>query len=219
MDNKYFPIKTETACQLKWTWSTIQLYDGATNSCHRVGSTLLNPETFNSFHNTPKKLSDRSLMLEGKWPTGGCEYCKNIEHAGGQSDRLFQLQIPNLTPPELDLHPDAIEVTPRILEIYLDNVCNMSCIYCWDGFSNRIHQENKKFGEFFKNGIVIKNQSVKHNHHEQLVQLFWQWMESNSTSLARFHVLGGEPFYQEQFETCLEFLETHHNPEMEFNIV
>ena len=76
MSNKYFPIKTETACQLKWNWSTIRLYNGATSSCHRVDSDLITVDTFDSFHNTPKKLSDRQLMLDGKWPTGGCEYCQ-----------------------------------------------------------------------------------------------------------------------------------------------
>jgi len=219
MSDRYFPIRTETACQLKWNWSTIQLYDGSTNSCHRVGQTVINPENFDTFHNTPKKLLDRSLMLEGKWPTGGCEYCKDIEDAGGQSDRQFHLQIPNLTPPELESDPVAINVTPRILEVYLDNVCNMSCIYCWDGFSSRIQQENERFGEFVKNGIEIKNSSVRHPRHAELSTAFWQWMEKNSTSLSRFHILGGEPFYQEQFETVMNFLETHHNPELEFNIV
>jgi len=219
MADRYFPIRTETACQLKWNWSTIQLYDGNTNSCHRVDQTVVNPENFDTFHNTPKKLSDRSLMLEGKWPSGGCEYCKNIEVAGGQSDRQFHLQIPNLTPPELESDPTAVNVTPRILEVYLDNVCNMSCIYCWDGFSSRIQQENIQFGDFAENGIEIKNYSVRHPRHAELSAAFWQWMEANSTQLARFHILGGEPFYQEQFETVISFLETHHNPDLEFNIV
>jgi hypothetical protein len=219
MTDRYFPIRTETACQLKWTWSTIQLYDGSTNSCHRVGQTVVNPENFDTFHNTPKKLADRRLMLQGQWPTGGCEYCKNIEDTGGQSDRQFHLQIPNLVPPELESDPTAIDVTPRILEVYLDNVCNMSCIYCWDGFSSRIQQENEKFGEFVKNGIEIKNSSVRHPQHAELSTAFWQWMEKNSTSLSRLHILGGEPFYQAQFETVMNFLETHHNPELEFNVV
>lgn len=219
MSDKYFPIKTQTACQLKWTWSTIQLYNGLTNSCHRVGQTVLNPDTFDHFHNTEKKINDRKLMLEGEWPTGGCEYCANIEQEGGQSDRLFQLQIPGLTPPELDTNPVAVEVTPRILEIYFDNVCNMSCIYCWNGSSSKIEQENIQFGDFSSNGIEIKNTAIRHPQFDQLVEKFWQWMENNSHQLRRLHILGGEPLYQEQFETCLEFLETHNNPELEFNIV
>ena len=31
-----FPIKTKTACQSKWTWSTIYLNTLSTASCHRV---------------------------------------------------------------------------------------------------------------------------------------------------------------------------------------
>jgi len=217
--NKYFPIRTETACQLKWTWSTIQLYNGATNSCHRVDHTILNPDTFDRFHNTEKKLNDRQLMLEGKWPNGGCEYCSNIEHAGGSSDRQFHLQIPNLSPAELDLDPTAIDVTPRIVEVYLDNVCNMSCIYCWDGFSSHIQQENIKFGAFSQNGVEIKNSAIKNPDHAVLTNKFWAWMEINYSSLRRLHIMGGEPFFQEQFETCLTFLETHSNPELEFNVI
>ena len=217
--NKFFPIKTETACQLKWTWSTIHLWEGTTCSCHRVGTTLIDLDDFDNFHNTPKKLSDRQLMLEGKWPTGGCEYCGNIEKAGGSSDRMMQLQIPNLTPPELEKNPTAIKVTPRIVEVYLDNVCNMSCIYCWNYFSSRIHAENQKFGRFEQNNVVIDNIAKKTENFEAMSDKFWQWMSTHYPDLRRLHVLGGEPFFQSQFETCLEFLESNCNNELEFNII
>jgi pyruvate-formate lyase-activating enzyme len=219
MEQKYFPIKTATACQLKWTWSTIHLYAGRTSSCHRVGTTPITVNNFDQFHNTEKKLNDRTLMLDGEWPTGGCEYCQNIEESGGQSDRQFQLQIPNLAPPELDTDSTAINVTPRILEVYLDNVCNMSCIYCHDGFSSRIQKENERFGDFQRGGIEIKNLTVKPIDSDQIIEKFWSWMEKNYHHLRRFHVLGGEPFYQPAFERCLQFLENHSNPDLEFNIV
>lgn len=217
--DRYFPIKTATSCQLKWTWSTIHLYTGETNSCHRVGATVVTSDDFDSFHNTPKKLSDRQLMLEGKWPQGGCEYCRDIEDAGGQSDRQFQLQIPGLVPPELEIDPTAVHVSPRILEVYLDNICNMSCIYCWDGFSSRIQQENHRFGEFVNGRVEIKNYAKPSADFESLVEKFWDWMEKNYHTLKRFHILGGEPFFQQSFERCLDFLETHKNPELEFNII
>lgn len=216
---RYFPIRTKTACQLKWTWSTIQLYSGETNSCHRVGRSSLTEENFDQFHNTDKKLHDRKLMLQGEWPAGGCEYCRNIEESGGKSDRQFHLEIPNLSPAELEQDPTAVSVTPRIVEVYLDNVCNMSCIYCHDGFSSKIQQENEKFGEFRQRGITIKNISSKVSDFDRLVDRFWNWMEENYHHLRRFHVMGGEPFYQQSFERCLQFLENHANPELEFNIV
>lgn len=217
--HKYFPIKTATACQLKWTWSTIQLYTGKTNSCHRVDSTILSVDDFDDFHNTTKKINDRKLMLDGQWPTGGCEYCQTIEAASGQSDRQFHLQIPDLVPPELEQDIAATIVTPRIVEVYLDNTCNMSCIYCWDGFSSRIEQENIRFGDFHAGNIQLKNLASPHPDHAMLVDKFWNWMNKNYEQLRRFHILGGEPFYQKSFEHCLEFLETHSNPNLEFNII
>ena len=75
MSDKFFPIKTDTACQLKWNWSTIRFYNGTTSSCHRVKGDTLTVDTFDQFHNTPKKIADRKLMLNGMWPDG-CEYCK-----------------------------------------------------------------------------------------------------------------------------------------------
>lgn len=217
--SKYFPIKTATACQLKWNWSTIRLYDGTTSSCHRVSPDSLTPETFGTFHNTPKKLSDRQLMLQGQWPQGGCEYCKNIEDAGGSSDRMFHSSIPDMHPPELDTDQLAISVTPRIVEVYFDNTCNMSCIYCWDGFSSQIHAENKRFGRFEHAGVVIDNQSSQVSNKKQLTEQFWTWMKHNHLSIKRLHVLGGEPFYQAQFDRCLDFFQQHPSPDLEFNVI
>jgi organic radical activating enzyme len=219
MSDKYFPIVTKTACQLKWNWSTLRLYTGTTSSCHRVNSDQITVDTFDTFHNTPKKLNDRRLMLDGEWPTGGCEYCRNIEEAGGSSDRLFHLSIPNMSPPELDNDSNATLVTPRIVEIYFDNACNLSCLYCWDGFSSRIQQENVKYGRFEKNNVVIDNRANKVSNIDALTTKFWQWMETHSIDISRLNMLGGEPFYQKQFDQCLDFLSTHHNPNLEFNVI
>jgi organic radical activating enzyme len=219
MQHRYFPIKTDTACQLKWTWSSLYLYEATTNSCHRVAKTSLTPETFANFHNTPKKLADRKLMLEGQWPKGGCEYCEKIETAGGTSDRMVHLAIPDLTPPELDHSSDAVLVTPRIVEVYFDNTCNLSCVYCHDGFSSRIQQENNRHGRFEKNGLVIENTHQRHNNFDQITKQFWSWMNDNYATVRRFHVLGGEPFYQQQFDTCLDFLYNHTNKDLEFNVI
>ncbi len=218
MSTKWFPIKTETACQLKWNWSTIRLHEGTTNSCHRVNVDIVTPESFATFHNTPKKLLDRALMLQGQWPEGGCEYCRSIEQSGGVSDRLTHLQIPNLVPVELEADPSAITVSPKILEIYFNNVCNLSCVYCWDGFSSKIEQENIKFGKFDHAGVVIENRSRQANLKE-LTAAFWDWFEKNCQSLGRLHVLGGEPFYQTDFYKCLDFFDSTPCPNLEFNVV
>jgi hypothetical protein len=53
--NKPFPIKTKTACQLKWNWSTVYLTEGKTASCHRTNHHTFNTDEFD-FHNTPSKI-------------------------------------------------------------------------------------------------------------------------------------------------------------------
>ena len=118
---RVFPIKTATACQLKWNWSTVYLTTEHTASCHRTNHHKFDTEKFD-FHNTPEKLDDRQRMLAGEWPTKGCEYCRNIEQAGGASDRITNLDLVGMhAPVELDSNPTAIQVTPRILEVYFDN--------------------------------------------------------------------------------------------------
>jgi hypothetical protein len=78
INSDIFPIKTNTACQFKWTWSTLFLSVGTSSSCHRCkGWDVTNH--MQDFHNHPGKLGDREKMLEGLWPGNGCEYCKKIE--------------------------------------------------------------------------------------------------------------------------------------------
>jgi len=219
MTERYFPIRTATACQLKWAWSTVRLYTGLVSSCHRVDQTKISAAEFDNFHNTERNLRHRSQMLEGEWPGEGCEYCEQIERAGGSSDRMHHLQIPNFTPLELESDPRAITVTPTILEVYFDNVCNQSCIYCWDGFSSQIQQENLRFGQFEKNGVVIKNVAVKTPEHQALTQQLWNWIRTNGQSLRRINVLGGEPLYQDQFYTLLDLITEHPMPDLELDII
>ena len=216
---KIFPIRTKTSCQSKWTWSTIYLNNLQTASCHRVDPVPIDLNNFDNFHNLPKKLNDRRLMLNGEWPTGGCEYCKNIEDAGGFSDRQHNLEIPDLTPPELDTDPTAIEVTPRIVEIFAQNTCNFSCVYCNSALSSKIQQENEKFGVFNKEGVLIRNRNVNNETTNETFLKFLNWLSNNVNTLKRLHLLGGETFLQEKLmNSVLDILENNPNPDLQFCI-
>lgn len=227
MTDKFFPIKTKTACQLKWAWSTVFLNDGTTSSCHRVGRHPIDIDNFDNFHNTPEKLSQRQIMLNGEWPqpleymsnNEGCRYCQKIEEVGGQSDRQFHLTIPNLVPRELEFDSTALSVTPTILEIFLSNTCNLSCTYCVSRNSSQIEQENNKFGNFSKNGVEIPILHIDKTLNKQYIEKFFAWLEINSSHLRRLHILGGEPLYQKEFYRCIDFFEQHPNKDLEFNII
>jgi hypothetical protein len=213
-----FPIDTATACQSKWTWSTVWLNQLASSSCHRVNSETIDFDNFDSFHNSPKKLDDRQLMLAGKWPTGGCEYCKNIEDAGGFSDRHHNLDIRGLTPPELLTDPTAIKVTPRIIEIFAHNTCNLACTYCNGSLSSKIEQENIKFGSFFKDGVHLPATPTPAAA-AAYFDKFMDWLDRNVQSLVRLHLLGGETFIQHDLMNgVLDILERKPNPNLQLCI-
>lgn len=218
MDKKYFPIKTDTACQLKWNWSTLYLHGGITASCHRTGSGKITPENFDDFHNTEKKQQERRLMLQGKWPEQSCQYCREIEESGGFSDRMLHLKIPDMSPPELDTDPNAVNVTPTVLEVFFNHTCNLACLYCLPSLSSKIHQENVKFGNFESKGVKLIP-ATKDDNYSLLLDKFWNWMERNSTTLRRFNVLGGEPFYQADFYQLIEYFEKNPHPDLELGIV
>jgi len=234
MEKKYFPIKTDTSCLAKWSFSKIMLHTGATASCHRVTDHYFDVESFN-FHNTPEKIAQRDTMLDGKWPerqpgpgpfsnpdlngTTCDEYCGKFERNGGRSDRNFYNSLPDLYPLELDQDSTLTSVEPTILEVFIDNTCNLKCVYCMPELSSGIDTEMKKFGRFEKHGIVLETTYKKPNNFDQIQKKFWEWMTNHAHKLKRLHLLGGEPFYQTQFDTFLEFLYNNPCPNLELEIV
>lgn len=218
MVQKVFPIKTETACQLKWNWSTIYLTTETTASCHRTNHHQFDTDTFD-FHNTPEKLQDRQRMLQGQWPESGCNYCQQIEAAGGQSDRITNLNFPGMHAPiELDTDPTAVSVTPRILEVYFNNTCNLKCVYCGPFFSSLWAAENYKFGRFDDINKIVTEDFVKSKNIKQNVQKVLDWLVNNGQHLTQFNILGGEPLFQDEFDRCLDLFDQHPAPDLEVQI-
>lgn len=218
LSQKVFPIKTSTACQLKWNWSTIFLTDETTASCHRTNHHKFDTTLFD-FHNTPSKLDDRSRMLQGQWPEKGCEYCQQIEVAGGQSDRITNLDMPGIHAPiELDTNPTAINVTPRILEVYFDNTCNLKCVYCGPQFSSLWEAENRKHGTFQSNGITLLGTFNKSPNIESNKQKIFAWLKENGQYLTNFNILGGDALYQKEFDQCLELFAEYPAPHLDLQI-
>lgn len=216
MSKTYFPIRTATSCQLKWNWTALYLDGGFSRTCHRTAETLLTPENFNNFHNTDIVLDDRRRMLQGLWPETSCSYCRNIEESGGVSDRLRQIDAPDLSPPELIDNATAIQVSPTVLEVFFNNTCNLGCLYCTPVLSSVINAENQKFGSFEKNNVSLTAIST---HYKDLSPHFWSWFPTGFVKLKRFGVLGGEPFYQKEFEKLLDMIEQYPNPNCELNII
>jgi hypothetical protein len=224
---RVFPINTDTGCLLKWAWSTVYLRQGTSSSCHRTDQVAIPPDNFESFHNLPNKIRAREMMLRGEWPQEGCQYCEKIEDAGGMSDRQYQLFAGhdlNRTPRELLTDTTATEVVPTILEIYFNNTCNMSCLYCGSHFSSKWEEENRKFG-MYENAekTVVFGWDTKQPdlNYEKMLADFWRYLEEKDRYLhiRQYQIAGGEPFYQEELEASIEFWNSHPNPDLIFNFI
>lgn len=216
---KEFPIKNDAACLYKWTWSTLFLNRGTTASCHRGFHWKLDADTLKDFHNHPGKIGDREKMQQGIWPGNGCEYCRDVEVAGGASDRTsFVNKSIELLPPELETDLTATRITPRLLEVYFSNVCNQSCVYCSPGFSSQIEQEVRRFGKSEYNYDYSNFAADDRENYGTYVKLFWEWMHENAHNLLVLNTLGGEPLYQKEFEQHIEFFSTHYNPNLVWKI-
>jgi hypothetical protein len=103
----------------------------------------------------------------------------------------------------------ATQVTPRMLEVYFDNTCNLKCLYCGPHFSSLWDTENIKFGEskFNKSFNIEKNKNK-----------IFEWIKANGQHLTVFNVLGGEPLYQQEFFDCLELFDQYPAPELKLQI-
>jgi len=218
---KYFPIRTKTSCQLKWSWTSLFLDSGVSKTCHRTTEHKLTTENFKNFHNNEKVLEDRKKMLQGEWPEGNhCSHCRLIEENGGVSDRLHMIDIPDLYPEELDEDPQSITVEPTVVEVFLSKLCNLGCLYCNAELSSTINTENKRFDIPINFSPDLKRDfSPTKSNYSNLLTAFWEWFPNGFPKLKRFHILGGEPFLQKEVEIILDYIEEYPNPQCELNII
>ena len=221
---RVFPIQSDTSCLLKWAWSTVYLKQGTSASCCRSDQGQIPLDNFAVFHNLPNKLEARKVMRQGQWPATGCESCELVERAGGISDRQFQIMANHdhdRTPHELLQNPNLDIVTPTVLDVYFNNTCNMACLYCGSHFSSKWEEENRRFGPYFDvaNRYSFGHNTEWHQSYDRLVEQFWQWLDKNHMHLRYFQVLGGEPFFQPEFEQAIDFFESHPSPDLNFNII
>lgn len=221
---KKLPYNKETktfdpVCGYKWGWSTINLMSARTNSCHRVQEDDIMDDDISNFHNTPYKIKTREKMLSGAWPGLGCEYCRDIEEAGGISDRIdFNSREENLRfiPKEFQEQIHPVNVSPTMLEVYFSNLCNLGCVYCHPRYSSVLANESRKFKGTPWGIEGTMDHQRRASGYEKRVESFFKWFKENAHTLKRYNILGGEPFFQREFYTNLEFLEEATLPELDF---
>lgn len=224
MTDRVFPIQQGTACNNKWTWSTLWLARGTTASCHRVRPHHVSLDQLANFHNTSEKLDQRRRMLAGEWPQEGCDYCQRIEEAGGKSDRQNSNERWEWVPKEIADGDPVLSVTPRVVEIFINNTCQMKCLYCDPGLSSSIQRENHEHGQFSIETTqgartLLWDADYMLPEKSQYFTEFMRWLDINHAEIKRLHVLGGEPFLQGEMQQIVDFFHTHPSPDLDLNVV
>ena len=187
---------------------------GYSRSCYRSDEDHFTEDTVEQFHNLPLQLETRQLMLDGKWPGRGCEYCKKLEAAGAISNRLDynHASYAGNIPKELLVDNRAIKVTPTLIEISLGNLCNMSCIYCGPTYSSIWEAEMKKQpDDDLREPEKIFDDATYH----RVVDKFFIWLDANIGDLRDIHLLGGEPTLQPELLRLIDLLETNPNVQLD----
>lgn len=208
----------DPVCLYKWGWSTVRLFLGETNSCHRVETDRITPETYADFHNTPAKIEDRTKMLNGQWPGRGCEYCKKLEDVGAVSDRLQlnkEKRSKNLYP--INTSKTNVKLIPTMVEVYFNNVCNMACIYCSSDYSTVWEAEDKKFG--LKRPVDVDEFECNKVQYPAMLAAHWQWLKDNCHGIKEYNILGGEPFFQQELEQNIDFFLNNPCPDLHFTVL
>ena len=153
-------------------------------------------------------------MLDGKWPGHGCEYCKAIEESGGVSDRMSfnaESKLSNI-PPELLNDNKAIRVTPTLIEVSLNNTCNMSCIYCGPAYSSMWEAEEDRYSD---DRLRTKENLFGRETYQKVIGQFYDWLDKNLKYLKDLHILGGEPTHQPELFKLIEILKTHPDTQLD----
>jgi len=200
---KILQEKSDFFCPAKWNELYLYLNHGNSNSCshpipHQIPQDLLhNPAVL---HNTPHKLQQQQLMLDGHRPDE-CHMCWHIEDSDPTaiSDRLIRSERWQNYIPDLKIDPHYV---PPFIEVVFDNYCNLSCSYCDSGQSStwaaKIHKDPlllKTDQRQLYSKIHINPGTTK----PEYLDAWLKWWPEIRNQVQVIKVSGGEPLISKNF--------------------
>ena len=153
--------------------------------------------------NSPEMHSVRAEIADGGEPMG-CFKCYDPEREGVRSFRQKALGMINKGVPFQDEKIHA-------LDLRLGNVCNLACVMCFAGNSNKILQNHKTMAKHFnwKEGRLEKEAKKYHKSNYDWSDDPQAWdniISSVDKDLKHVYLAGGEPFYLKNFPTTVQRL-------------
>lgn len=213
-------------CLAKWLQSTTTLYNGMTHSCHHPKQHKIDvsdlKRNYTGLHNTPKKLSARSEMLNGI-QTRECDYCWRIENLSGpstMSDRTYKSSSTWAWPKLQEVLDSGLgdSINPTYFEVAFEHTCNFKCIYCIPDVSSRWLEEVKTYGGYKLTEMTIYDPNylqqtnttpIHYKDYNPYIEAFWKWWPDLYQSLDTFRITGGEPLLSEHTWRVFDYIIAH----------
>lgn len=209
-------------CSHRWNYPVINLDRLEIRHCcktpaHKIDFEELQQKGSDYFANNTLALQRRQEMIRGERHRE-CDACWKLEDQGIQSFRNKIQNFSKYKNPQWDSSLESEEVhlqklihqenlsrssSTTTLEIFLDNMCNMKCVYCNENFSSSWEQEKIRFGEIKKTNNSPENEFQK----ALLNESFWIWLDT--TAIEQLHtisIIGGEPLINNDFYSLVHKL-------------
>lgn len=178
------PTIPKTFCPAKWDELYVSFEMNYAYSCCKSKTTRFENDVLEFVSR------ERYAMLQQQQDPS-CEYCWNVENAGGTSLRHYHLD--NFTGNYADYANNTAQ--PKLVQVSVGNECNLQCTYCNPKFSSIWEQDvrtqpYKVFSDRFFYAIDPKQSDVMDKNIKFL---------STFDNIEQLSVIGGEPLFNKKF--------------------
>lgn len=188
----------KTYCSKSWTDININFYNRTLRHCCKSAEYPFPEQLTVDFINHSAQIQTRRTQSLQGVAHADCASCwKSLDSTGtAYRDWMNVWDSQFVEQQQHNLKDNAV----RIIDIELDNTCDMSCIYCFADTSSKIAQEE---------GIASKSKFDEHDY-----AVFKQWIKEYLVRTDHLHdhivfnFLGGEPTASKRFYDLIEFIES-----------
>ena len=198
-------------CSYKFKYLKIDLVSNATYNCHAakqhaIDFQWLADNTGNLFNNKIS-VAERQMMLDNQRNSSCEENCWPLEDKGAISPRIWQNG-------KIKTHV-KVQTQPEILEIKLNDNCNLSCSYCCKEYSSswrrdlsingdyKINTDDARYQLTNRDKIMMKVSQHEVKNTKQFQTLMTE-IKSFAPGLKEIVITGGEPLLDNQLFDVLD---------------
>ena len=198
-------------CSYKFKYLKIDLVSNATYNCHAAKQHAINfqwvANNKGNLFNTDINVAERQMMLANQRNASCEENCWPLEDKGAVSPRIWQNG-------KTKTHAD-VQTQPEILEIKLNDNCNLSCSYCCKEYSSawrrdllvngdyKVNTNDARYQLTSRDKIMIKVSQNEVKKTKQFQQLMGE-IKSFAPGLKEIVITGGEPLLDNQLFDVLD---------------